>query len=127
MLGIYCQKELESSIPSSTVSTGPTTPEGKQTRAQSRALRAKIEDLDDLRRTVEQIVRRVEKRAATDDIRTRVMQVASGFEKLAQLEPAMFEDVLDEELAKYDKFLKEMEDAEKRQNVILNEIKVQLF
>lgn len=41
-----------------------------------------------------------------------------------EVEPAMFEDVSDEELAKYDKFLKEMDEIEQKQNSILSEIQV---
>jgi len=100
------------------------TPQGKQTQAHSRALRVQIEELDDLHRTREQIVRRAQKRAAADDVRGRILQAATGFERFVEVEPVLFEDVLDEELAKYDRLLSEMDDVEKRQNGILAEIQV---
>lgn len=39
----------------------------------------------------------------------------------------MFEDILDEELAKYDRFLSELEELKKRQEIILGDIKVRLL
>ena len=100
------------------------TSQGKQTQAHAHALRAQIEELEDLHRTREQIVRRAQKRAAADDVRNRILQAATGFERFAEVEPAVFEDVLDEELAKYDRFLSEMDDVERKQNGILVEIQV---
>lgn len=59
-----------------------------------------------------------------DDIEDRVLLVSAGFEKLAEVRPAMFEDIMDEELAKYDKFLKEISDLEQKQITTLSELKV---
>jgi programmed cell death 6-interacting protein len=114
---------LEASIPSSALST--TTTQGKQTQAHARALRVLIEELDDLHRARNQFVRRAQSLADADDIRSRILKVSSGFERFAQVEPAMFEDVLDEELAKYDKFLREIDEVEQKQNGILSNIQVQ--
>ena len=130
MLCFYCvsgvyfvfQEELEASIPSSTLST--TTTQGKQTKAHARALRVLIEELDDLHRDRSQLVRRAQSLADADDIRVRILKVSSGFERFTQVEPAMFEDVLDEELAKYDKFLREIDEVGQKQNRILSDIQV---
>lgn len=102
----------------------PATPQGKQTQTHARALRVHIEALDDLHRVRNQLVHRAQALVDADDIRDRILRVASGFERLVEVEPAMFEDVLDEELAKYDKFLKEMGEMEQRQNGTLSEIRV---
>jgi programmed cell death 6-interacting protein len=40
------------------------------------------------------------------------------------MEPLMFEDASDQELAKYDKFLVELRELEEKQNVVLMDIKV---
>ncbi|KAG5341599.1 hypothetical protein C0989_009080 [Termitomyces sp. Mn162] len=115
--------DLETSIPSSTISSSAaTTTQGRETQNHARALRVQIEALDDLHRTREQLVRRVQTLAAADDIRGRVTKVAAGFARLAEVTPAMFEDVSDEELAKYDKFLVEMSDIRQRQVAIIAEI-----
>ena len=45
--------------------------------------------------------------ADADDIGPRIMKVATGFERWMDVQPEMFVDVSDEELAKYDKFLHE--------------------
>lgn len=83
-----------------------------------------IEELEDLHRDRNQLVRRAQSLADADDIRVRILKVSSGFERFAQVEPAMFEDVLDEELAKYDKFLREIDEVGQKQNHILSDIQV---
>jgi programmed cell death 6-interacting protein len=62
--------------------------------------------------------------ADSDDVEGRIMKAAAGFEKLAELHPAMFEDIMDEELAKYDRYLVEMDEQRKRVEEALMEIKV---
>lgn len=52
------------------------------------------------------------------------MRIAAGFARLAEVTPAMFEDVSDEELAKYDKFFVEMSEIGQRQGAIIAEIQV---
>jgi hypothetical protein len=52
------------------------------------------------------------------------MKAASGFERLTEVTPDMFEDISDEELAKFDKFLVEMDEIVRKQNEILGEIQV---
>jgi ALIX V-shaped domain binding to HIV len=88
-------------------------------------LRVLIEELDDLHRAQNQLVKRAQSLAEADDNRARIMKVSSGFERFAQVEPAMFEDVLDEELAKYDKFLREIGEIEQKQKGLLSDIQVQ--
>ncbi|KAG6840601.1 hypothetical protein C0991_005642 [Blastosporella zonata] len=119
----WSDEDLEASIPSSTVSSSTAkTPQGRETQTHARALRVQIEGLDDLHRVREQLVRRAQTLAAADEIRGRVIRVAAGFARLTEVEPAMFEDVSDEELAKYDKFIVEMSEIGQRQGAILTEI-----
>lgn len=120
---ICFQEDLETSLPSSALST--TTTQGKRTQAHARALRVLLEELDDIHRARSQLVRRAQSLADADDIRARILKVSSGFERFAQVEPAMFEDVLDEELSKYDKFLREIGEVEQKQNGVLSDIQVQ--
>lgn len=84
----------------------------------------KLEELDTLHRDCDQLVHRAQSLAAVDDIRPRIMKAASGFERLTEVTPDMFEDISDEELAKFDKFLVEMDEIVRKQNEILGEIQV---
>ncbi|KAG6872669.1 hypothetical protein C0995_007778 [Termitomyces sp. Mi166 len=119
----WSEEDLEASIPSSTISSSAvTTVQGRETQNHARALRVQIEALDDLHRTREQLVRRVRTLATADDVRERVTRVAVGFARLTEVTPAMFEDMSDEELAKYDKFLVEMSEIGQRQVAIIAEI-----
>ena len=52
------------------------------------------------------------------------MKAASGFERLTEVTPDMFEDISDRELAKFDKFLVEMDEIVRNQKEILGEIQV---
>ncbi len=74
-----------------------------------------------------QLVGQARNLEAVDDIQPRVLKVAGGFERLAELRAEMFEDILDEELAKYDRFLSELEDLQKKQDAVLGDIKVQVL
>ena len=63
---------------------------------------------------------------AADDLELLILKASSGFEQLADIQPEMFEDVLnsDEQLAKFDKFLVEVGEIERKQNDILEDIQV---
>ena len=119
------QADLEASVPSSTfTSTVEPTPESRKTRSHARALRVKLEELDTLRRDQKQLAHRAQSLAKADDIQPIILRAASGFERLTEVEPHMFEDVSDEQLAKYDKFLMDMSELAQKQSVILQDIKV---
>ncbi|KXN89114.1 pH-response regulator protein palA/RIM20 [Leucoagaricus sp. SymC.cos] len=116
---------LEASVPSSTVTPAShTTPQSIQTRNHARSLRVKLEELDAIHRGRFQLVHQTRDLEAADDIQSRILKVASGFERLAELRAEMFEDILDEELAKYDKFLNEMGSYRQKQESVLADIKV---
>ena len=116
---------MEESIPSSTGSTSaPSTAQGKQTRDQAQQLRIKLEELDTLSRDCEQVVHSARSLVDADDIEPRIMKASSGFAKLAEVTPDMFEDISDEELSKYDKFLLEMDEISRKQTEILSAIEV---
>ncbi|KAF8896364.1 ALIX V-shaped domain binding to HIV-domain-containing protein [Infundibulicybe gibba] len=92
--------ELEASVPSTAIkSTAQLTAEGMQTQSHARALRVLLESLDALRQARERVVTRAQTLSHSDDISARILKVSSGFERLAEVQPAMFEDVMDEELA----------------------------
>ncbi|KAJ6494794.1 BRO1-like domain-containing protein [Mycena vitilis] len=114
------EAELEAAVPSSTLSPSTrSSSEAAEALKHSRALRVALEALDSLHRDLQDFVRRAQSLADADDIYPRVLSASSGLEKLAEVKPEMFEDVSDEELAKYDKFLEEVNRAESKQAELL--------
>ncbi|KAF7374896.1 pH-response regulator protein palA/RIM20 [Mycena sanguinolenta] len=113
------EADLEALVPSSTRSQGA---ESAEILKHSRALRVALEALDSLHRELQDFVRRAQSLADADDIYPRVLSAASGLEKLAEVKPEMFEDVSDQELAKYDKFLEEINKGEAKQAELLSTI-----
>lgn len=118
------QAVLESSIPSSLPSQSRPTPQAAETQKHARALRVLLESLDSLHRDLDHCARRVQALAYADDIKPRIHKAAAGFERLTRLKPEMFEDVMDNELSKYDKFIQEIEENSEKQTDILETIKV---
>jgi len=117
------QATLEASVPSSTLSS-LVTQQSKQTRQNAQELRTKLEELETLHRDCDQLVHRVQSRVSADDIRPRILKMASGFERLASVTPAMFENILDEELVKFDKYLTELTGLKHKHEDMLNGIQV---
>ncbi|KAJ7127029.1 BRO1-like domain-containing protein [Mycena epipterygia] len=114
------EAELEAAVPSSTLSPSTrSSSEAAEALKHSRALRIALEALDSLHRELQDFVRRAQRLADADDIYPRILNAASGLEKLAEVKPEMFEDVSDEELAKYDKFLQEIARSESKQTELL--------
>ncbi|KAF7339217.1 pH-response regulator protein palA/RIM20 [Mycena venus] len=108
------------SDPASTLSpSNRSSAEAAEAVKHSRALRAALEALDSLHREFQDFVRQAQRLADADDIYPRVLNAASGLEKLAEVKPKMFEDVFDQELAKYDKFLEEINKGESKQAELL--------
>jgi programmed cell death 6-interacting protein len=62
-----------------------------------------------------------------DDITDRIMKTAVGFERWTVVTPSMFQDVMDDEMRKYDKFIQEMKDSETNQQTLLEQITVRIF
>ena len=97
-----------------------------ETQTHARALRVLLEQLDDLVRERSQLVSRAQRLADADDISLRIVREAAGLEKWAEVQPSMFEDTLDQELAKYDKFRRDIEDSGVRQMELLENVKERL-
>jgi programmed cell death 6-interacting protein len=115
------QATLEASVPSSTLNS-LVTQQSTQTRQNAQDLRMKLEELDTLHRDCEQLVHRAQTLVGVDDIRPRILKMATGFERLAAVTPAMFENILDEELAKFDKYLSELVGMKRKHENLLNGI-----
>ncbi|KAL0565208.1 pH-response regulator protein palA/rim20, partial [Marasmius crinis-equi] len=114
------EADLEASIPSSTLHARTSTASDKH----ARSLRGLLEELDRLKDDRNDIVRRAQKLAEVDNVEPRILKAAAGFERLAEVQPAMFEDIFDEELVKYDKFIKWMNELQPRQEELLDSIRI---
>jgi programmed cell death 6-interacting protein len=111
-------------VPSSTVVwSSPRRPAIGDTQTQARALRVLLEQLDDLARERSQLVLRAQRLADADDISIRIVREAAGFERWTEVQPSMFEGTLDQELAKYDKFRRDIEENAARQSELLENVK----
>lgn len=121
------QEELDRAVPSSTVSLSSGRAELRNpnsTPVHARQLRVLLESLDDIQRSRAQMISRATRLAASENITPRILKAASAIERWVEVQPSMFEDVLDEELAKYDKFRADIEEGEQQQEVVLESIKV---
>jgi programmed cell death 6-interacting protein len=111
-------------VPSCTVVWSSTSqPAIGATQTHARALRVLLEQLDDLMRERNQLVSRAQRLADADDISARILKEAAGLETWTKVQPSMFEETLDQELAKYDKFHHDMEEGAARQSELLENVK----
>ncbi|KAI6115655.1 BRO1-like domain-containing protein [Pisolithus croceorrhizus] len=118
------EEELEALVPSTTVSIdGKISRANNQTQIHARALRGLLESLDDIRKDRSQVVARAQRRVEVDDIKPSIISVASNVDRWEELTPAMFVDLSDKELAKYDRFIQELAEGKKNQEGILEAIK----
>lgn len=117
------EDELEALVPSSTVSMTGKAVSTSQTQIHARTLRGLLESLDDVRRTRDDLIVRAQRRAESDDIRPKILAAAANLEHRIEMSPVMFEDVSDNEFAKYDKFIQGLTEGRKKQEEILSSIK----
>jgi programmed cell death 6-interacting protein len=54
------------------------------------------------------------------------MEATTKFERWDEVEPVMFQDIMDEELDKYDKFLESIGESEQKQKDILSDVQVRI-
>jgi len=121
------ESQLEQAVPSSTISFSSRSATSQVTpaRLHSRNLRALLESLDDVTRNRADIVKGATQRAESDNITPRILKTAANFEQWAEIQPSMFEDVIEEELARYEKFRIWIEESEQKQDTLLASIKEQ--
>lgn len=97
------------------------------TQTHARALRVLLENLDNVQRARNETVARAQRLAEADDITLRISKAASAFEQWVAVKPEMLEDILDEELSKYEKFRTMLEQSEQKQQELLDAIKVRIL
>lgn len=111
-------------MPSSAIVwSSPSKPTTGATQNYARALRLLLEQLDDLARERNQLVSRAQRLADADDISTRIQKEAAFLESWTEVQPSMFEDSLDQELVKYDKFRRDIEEGASKQSELLKNVK----
>ena len=121
----YVQDELEFLVPSSTISIGGKgTTASSQTQLHARTLRGLLESLDEMKYDRSQLVAKAQRLADLDNIKAAIIAGTSNIERCAELTPAMFADVSDGELAKYDGFIQGLAEGKKKQEGLLESIKV---
>ncbi|KAH9068320.1 pH-response regulator [Lactarius deliciosus] len=122
------EARLEAAVPSSTiVRSNPSRPAIGATQNHARALRVLLEQLDDLARERNQLVSRAQRLADADDISARIQREAAGLESWAEVQPSMFEDTLDQELVKYDKFRHDIDEGATKQSELLENTRMDSF
>ncbi|KAI0342763.1 BRO1-domain-containing protein [Trametopsis cervina] len=117
------EADLQAAVPSSTTSLASNGGSTSSTQVHARQLRSLLESLDDLQRSRKETVTRAQRRVESDDITPRILKAAAAIERWVEVQPSMFEDVLDEELAKFDKFRGDLDEGAQKQEVLLESIK----
>ncbi|CAE6500532.1 unnamed protein product [Rhizoctonia solani] len=110
------QEEMERMVPSHATSQST---ESTQAHTYARAIRAALEDLDDLRNTRARCIESARQRASTDDIKPRIVREAAGLARWVEVKPAMFESTMEEELGKFDRYKESVEEGRVKQEELL--------
>lgn len=104
--------------------TSKLTAQASQTQVHARKLRGLLDEIKAIHRQLDDVIDRAKRTAGIDEITERILKMSNGFEKFAEVQPAMFEDVMDNELAKYDRFPAEIAELERKQSSILKNLEV---
>ncbi|PVF99793.1 putative pala protein [Serendipita vermifera] len=97
-------------------------PLSTQTKSHMRILRGHLESLDEIRRNRQLTLIRLQNFASSDDISDRIKLVALGLERWTEVKAEMFEDVMTEELQRYEKYRNEISSTEPEQRDLLRKI-----
>jgi programmed cell death 6-interacting protein len=94
------------------------------TKTQARGLRKLLEDLEDLQQACGSIVSQARRLAATDDIKPQILRRALSLEAWKEIDPAIFDGVIQQQLSKYERFKQEIGDNSAKQEGLLDRITV---
>lgn len=121
----YPQAEIEAHVPSVVMADQARDAViGSTTQNQARVLRDLLEQLNRLVAERGETVDRVKRVAAADNIQPRISRQAQALERWVEVTPAMFEDVLVDELTKYDQYREEIEGGRSKQESLLTKLRV---
>ncbi|QRV89818.1 vacuolar protein sorting-associated protein BRO1 [Ceratobasidium sp. AG-Ba] len=112
--------QMERLIPSH--STSASSAEATQAHTYARAIRAGLEHLEDLRSARARCVESARQRANTDDIKPRIMREAAGLARWVEVKPAMFEEAIEEEMGKFDRYRDSVEEGREKQEQELERV-----
>lgn len=101
-----------------------TAPQRSHTQTQARGLRKLLEELEDLQISRSSIVAQAKRLVVQDDIKPRILRHANGLERWTEVDPAMFESIIDDELSKYDRFKDTLQEGREQQEDLISRIKV---
>ncbi|CAE6510041.1 unnamed protein product [Rhizoctonia solani] len=113
------QDEMERMVPSHATSQST---QSTQAHTYARAIRAALEDLDDLRNTRARCIESARQRASTDDIKPRIAREAAGLARWVEVKPAIFESTMEEELGKFDRYKESVEEGRVKQDELLAKV-----
>ncbi|KDQ14864.1 hypothetical protein BOTBODRAFT_158886 [Botryobasidium botryosum FD-172 SS1] len=122
------EAKIEATVPTTTHSSSSARSlktSSSQTQKHVRNLRSSLEVLDDILLARSTLVSQVQQFASGDDIKPRIMREAAGIERWIEVNPAMFEDTLEEEMGKYERYREKMEQSKASQEELLEKIKTQ--
>ncbi|TFY67754.1 hypothetical protein EVG20_g3830 [Dentipellis fragilis] len=119
------EARLEACVPSSTLPANGTDKSNSETHMHARKLRLALEKLDDLSRARADLVRRAELLVDADDIEPQVVHAAASIERWTEVHSSMFDEILDEELVKFEKFHNDIEEGAVQQEDLLNVIRTE--
>ena len=97
---------------------------GSTSQVHARQLRTALDSLARIQKERAEYVEKAKRLADSEDITPRILHAAATLEQWVEAQPSMFEEVLDEALAKYDTFREEIVAGEQTQEVLLESIKV---
>jgi programmed cell death 6-interacting protein len=115
------QDEIERMVPSHATSQST---QSAQAHTYARAIRAALEDLEDLRNSRARCIESARQRANTDDIKPRIVREAAGLARWVEVKPAMFESTMEEELGKFDRYMESVEEGRAKQEELLVKVEV---
>ncbi|KIJ50961.1 hypothetical protein M422DRAFT_158756 [Sphaerobolus stellatus SS14] len=121
-ISVLCWNEadIERSVPSSTLVSGGGS---RTTQAHARALRSYLEALEDSQQARTELVNRIQRVTDADDVAPRFMREASSLARWVEVRPDMFEQAIEEELNKFERYRIDLEENEHRQEEVLNGIR----
>lgn len=110
-------------MPSSTISTGSASGGSRSTQGHARALRSFLETLEDIIQSRTELVRRVQRIVNTDDVSGRFKREEASLARWTEVRPEVFDQAIEEELGKFDRYKEDLEQDQRRQDEALSGIK----
>ena len=105
-------------------STGSASSLNRETKKRTRTLRTLMEHLDEAKDDRANVLARAQRMVDADDVQPRIMREAAARERWTDVTPAMFQDAMDEEMGKFDKFRGMVDEGAEKQGDLLAQLQV---